>query len=70
MNQLSKTTLWTAFLKEPTETEIQEAANKMKGGRAYMFKDSDGLLILRNKRRLNDYAAKFETFVKTIPVTA
>ena len=67
---INKLTLWAAFLTEPTETEIQETANKMKGGRAYLFVDNDGLKIMRNKRRLNDFAAKRETFIrKVIPTT-
>lgn len=63
---ISKRTLWTAFLQPPTDEDIKEAANTMKGGKAYLFKDDNGIMIMRNRRRLNDFEKKHETFVKAI----
>lgn len=63
---INKRTLWCAFLEQPTEAEIKEVANTMKGGKAYLFKDSDGLLIMRNKRRLSDFQKKHETFLNSV----
>lgn len=67
---IKKLTLWAAFFDTPSEEEIQATANTMKGGRAYLFKDADGLLVMRNRRRLNDFEIKRETFVRKVPVTA
>ncbi len=67
---LNKLTLWTCFLKpDPTEQEIQEAANRMKGGKGYLFKDNEGLLEMYNKRRIGDFAARNKTFVKRVLAT-
>lgn len=63
---INKRTLWTAFLKPPTDADIKEAASTMKNGKAYLFKDNDGLMIMRNRRRLNDFEKKNETFIKQI----
>lgn len=67
---INKRTIWTAFLKPPTEAEILEAANTMKDGKAYLFRDDDGLMILRHRRRLNEFTAKREIFIKRIEVRA
>lgn len=63
---INKRTLWTAFLEPPTEADIKQAASAMKDGKAYLFKDNDGLMIMRNRRRLNEFEKKNETFVRKI----
>lgn len=63
---ISKRTLWTAFLEPPTDADIKEAASQMKGGKAYLFKDDNGLMIMRNRRRLNDFEKKHEIFVRAV----
>lgn len=67
---INKLTLWTSFLNpDPAPEEIQQAANTMKGGKGYLFKNDDGLLEMYNKRRIGDYAARNKTFVKRILAT-
>lgn len=63
---INRRVLWAAFLKPPTEDQIKDAANTMKGGKAYLFKDKNGLMVMRNRRRLNEFEKKYETFVKRI----
>jgi hypothetical protein len=66
---INRLTLWTAFLKTPNNEEIQQAANEMKGGKGYLFRDENGNLEMYNRRRLNDYAARNKTFIKRILAT-
>lgn len=63
---INKRTLWTGFLKPATEAEIQEAANTMKDGKAYLFKNEDGLLEIYNKRHPGEYAERHITFIRKI----
>lgn len=71
-NDITKRTLWTFFIELPTEEEIQESANKMKNGKAYLFKDRDGSLYILNKRRPNEYEERFFGYIfvrKIVPTT-
>jgi hypothetical protein len=55
---------WTGFLKEVSEDEIQDAANRMKVHfkHAYLFRGSDGLFQLFPKRHIHSMHTL--TFVK------
>lgn len=51
----NKRTLWVGFLNTPTEEELQDATNKMKDGKAYLFINSDGLYEINNKRHIYNF---------------
>lgn len=66
----NKTVLSTAWIKKNvSEKEIQEAANEMKGNRAYLFMCDDGYLFMSCKRHLSEFEAKDKTFLRQVPVT-
>jgi len=64
---INKRTLWVGFLKTPTELEINEAAQTMKNGKAYLFQNEDGELTMRwQKGKKENHQERKETFLRKI----